>query len=397
MAVLNETPAGERLHITFFGKRNAGKSSVVNAVTGQDLAVVSEKAGTTTDPVEKTMEILPLGPVLIVDTPGTDDVGELGEKRVERSYREMERTDIAILVVDGEKGLSAEDRDLIERFEAKQLPYLVVYNKADLIETRRSLKDNEIEVSAKSGWHIRELKDKIAAIKPQSQEKPIIRDLVDPGDIVVLVIPIDASAPKGRLILPQQQVLRELLDIGAMGICCRETELPQTLEALSHPPALVVTDSQAFKKVAAVVPTTVRLTSFSILMARHKGFLKTAVEGVKKLDTLKDGDIILMAEGCTHHRQCQDIGTVKLPHWIEKKTGRRLVFETSSGKGFPKDLSRYAMVVHCGGCMQNGREIRSRMEEAVRQGVPFSNYGTVIAEINGILPRSLEVLDGHLE
>lgn len=397
MAVLNETPAGERLHITFFGKRNAGKSSVVNAVTGQDLAVVSEKAGTTTDPVEKAMEILPLGPVLIVDTPGTDDVGDLGEKRVARSYREMARTDIAVLVVDGEKGLSDEDQDLIGRFKAKNLPYLVVYNKADLAEGNRSLKANEIEVSAKTGWHIRELKDKLASMNPQIKEQPIIKDLVKTGDVVVLVIPIDASAPKGRLILPQQQVLRELLDIGAMGICCRETELPQTLEALTHAPALVVTDSQAFKKVAAVVPPAVKLTSFSILMARHKGFLKTAVQGVKQLYALQDGDKILMAEGCTHHRQCQDIGTVKLPHWIEKKTGKSLVFETSSGKGFPGDLRRYALVVHCGGCMQNAREVRSRMEEAVRQGIPFTNYGTVIAEINGILPRSLEVLDGHWE
>jgi [FeFe] hydrogenase H-cluster maturation GTPase HydF len=397
MAVLNETPAGERLHITFFGKRNAGKSSVVNAVTGQDLAVVSEKAGTTTDPVEKAMEILPLGPVLIVDTPGTDDVGDLGEKRVARSYREMARTDIAVLVVDGEKGLSDEDQDLIARFKAKNLPYLVVYNKADLAEGNRSLKANEIEVSAKTGWHIRELKDKLASMNPQIKEQPIIKDLVKTGDVVVLVIPIDASAPKGRLILPQQQVLRELLDIGAMGICCRETELPQTLEALTHAPALVVTDSQAFKKVASVVPPAVKLTSFSILMARHKGFLKTAVQGVKQLYALQDGDKILMAEGCTHHRQCQDIGTVKLPHWIEKKTGKSLVFETSSGKGFPGDLRRYALVVHCGGCMQNAREIRSRMEEAVRQGIPFTNYGTVIAEINGILPRSLEVLDGHWE
>lgn len=397
MAVLNETPAGERLHITFFGKRNAGKSSVVNAVTGQDLAVVSEKAGTTTDPVEKAMEILPLGPVLIVDTPGTDDVGDLGEKRVARSYREMARTDIAVLVVDGEKGLSDEDQDLIGRFKAKNLPYLVVYNKADLAEGNRSLKANEIEVSAKTGWHIRELKDKLASMNPQIKEQPIIKDLVKTGDVVVLVIPIDASAPKGRLILPQQQVLRELLDIGAMGICCRETELPQTLEALTHAPALVVTDSQAFKKVASVVPPAVKLTSFSILMARHKGFLKTAVQGVKQLYALQDGDKILMAEGCTHHRQCQDIGTVKLPHWIEKKTGKSLVFETSSGKGFPGDLRRYALVVHCGGCMQNAREVRSRMEEAVRQGIPFTNYGTVIAEINGILPRSLEVLDGHWE
>lgn len=397
MAVLNETPAGERLHITFFGKRNAGKSSVVNAVTGQDLAVVSEKAGTTTDPVEKAMEILPLGPVLIVDTPGTDDVGDLGEKRVARSYREMARTDIAVLVVDGEKGLSDEDQDLIGRFKAKNLPYLVVYNKADLAEGNRSLKANEIEVSAKTGWHIRELKDKLASMNPQIKEQPIIKDLVKTGDVVVLVIPIDASAPKGRLILPQQQVLRELLDIGAMGICCRETELPQTLEALTHAPALVVTDSQAFKKVASVVPPAVKLTSFSILMARHKGFLKTAVQGVKQLYALQDGDKILMAEGCTHHRQCQDIGTVKLPHWIEKKTGKSLVFETSSGKGFPGDLRRYALVVHCGGCMQNAREIRSRMEEAIRQGIPFTNYGTVIAEINGILPRSLEVLDGHWE
>lgn len=397
MAVLNETPAGERLHITFFGKRNAGKSSVVNAVTGQDLAVVSEKAGTTTDPVEKAMEILPLGPVLIVDTPGTDDVGDLGEKRVARSYREMARTDIAVLVVDGEKGLSDEDQDLIGRFKAKNLPYLVVYNKADLAEGNRSLKANEIEVSAKTGWHIRELKDKLASMNPQIKEQPIIKDLVKTGDVVVLVIPIDASAPKGRLILPQQQVLRELLDIGAMGFCCRETELPQTLEALTHAPALVVTDSQAFKKVASVVPPAVKLTSFSILMARHKGFLKTAVQGVKQLYALQDGDKILMAEGCTHHRQCQDIGTVKLPHWIEKKTGKSLVFETSSGKGFPGDLRRYALVVHCGGCMQNAREIRSRMEEAIRQGIPFTNYGTVIAEINGILPRSLEVLDGHWE
>lgn len=397
MAVLNETPAGERLHITFFGKRNAGKSSVVNAVTGQDLAVVSEKAGTTTDPVEKAMEILPLGPVLIVDTPGTDDVGDLGEKRVARSYREMARTDIAVLVVDGKKGLSDEDQDLIGRFKAKNLPYLVVYNKADLAEGNRSLKANEIEVSAKTGWHIRELKDKLASMNPQIKEQPIIKDLVKTGDVVVLVIPIDASAPKGRLILPQQQVLRELLDIGAMGICCRETELPQTLEALTHAPALVVTDSQAFKKVASVVPPAVKLTSFSILMARHKGFLKTAVQGVKQLYALQDGNKILMAEGCTHHRQCQDIGTVKLPHWIEKKTGKSLVFETSSGKGFPGDLRRYALVVHCGGCMQNAREIRSRMEEAIRQGIPFTNYGTVIAEINGILPRSLEVLDGHWE
>ena len=395
MATLNETPAGERLHITFFGKRNAGKSSVVNAVTGQDLAVVSEKAGTTTDPVEKTMEILPLGPVLIVDTPGTDDVGELGAKRVARSYREMERTDIAVLVVDGGKGLSEEDKALISRFKEKDLPYLVVYNKADLRENLPDRGDNEIDVSAKTGWHIDELKEKIAAMQPKSEDKPIISDLVAMGDVVVLVIPIDESAPKGRLILPQQQVLRELLDIGAMGICCRETELPETLASLQNPPALVVTDSQAFKKVASVVPRSVLLTSFSILMARHKGFLKTAVDGVHALDHLQDGDKILMAEGCTHHRQCYDIGTDKLPHWIQKQTGKQLVFETSSGKSFPADLSPYAMVVHCGGCMQSGKEIKSRMARAVRQHVPFTNYGTVIAEINGILDRSLEVLDGH--
>ncbi len=387
---LNSTVSAERAHIGFFGLRNAGKSSLVNAVTGQQLSVVSEVKGTTTDPVKKAMELLPMGPVVIIDTPGIDDQGELGEQRVARAKQVIGQTDIAILVVDAQKGISLTDRELIDLFIKRKLPYITVYNKADLLSQLPSETENEIYVSAETGTGIHALKEKIAAIaKSAKNDRKIVSDLVNHGDTVILVTPIDAAAPKGRLILPQQQTLRELLDIGAVSMVVRETELESALSALKAPPRLVITDSQVFGVVSKILPKTVELTSFSILFARYKGDLATVVNGAAKLDKLQDGDKILISEGCTHHRQCNDIGTVKLPGWIDEYTGKKLSYSFTSGGEFPDDLSQYALVVHCGGCMLNERDMKSRLEHCANQGVAVTNYGIAIAQMHGILKRSL--------
>ena len=398
---LNDKVSAERVHIGFFGLRNAGKSSVVNAVTGQSLSLVSETKGTTTDPVQKAMELLPIGPVVIIDTPGIDDVGTLGEMRVKRAMQVLDKTDIAILVVDAEKGLQQADQELLKLFEKKKIPHITVYNKSDLLATVPSLpeklqeKNDAIYVSAKSGDQIYELKERIGALtkaaSAKADEKRIVTDLIQPEDVVVLVVPIDSAAPKGRLILPQQQTIRDVLESGAISVVTRETELPQTLRALGKKPALVITDSQAFQKVNADTPADVPLTSFSILFARYKGDLKESVHGAAQLDKLQNGDTVLISEGCTHHRQCGDIGTVKLPNWIRKYTGKELSFEFTSGGEFPEDLSPYALVVHCGGCMLNEREMKARIARAVAQNVPITNYGICIAQVHGILRRSVEM------
>ena len=395
---LNDTPSGERVHIGFFGRRNAGKSSLVNAVTGQEMAVVSDVKGTTTDPVRKAMELLPIGPVMIIDTPGFDDAGALGEKRVQRTKQILNHTDVAVLVVDAAAGMADCDRELIGIFEEKEIPYLVVYNKADLLgpvsagSRAEEPQDRTVYVSALRGEGIHELKERIAALgKSASAPQPLVSDLIRPADLVVLVIPIDSSAPKGRLILPQQQVIRDILEAGGAAICVKDTELSAVLDKLPGKPAMVITDSQAFGRVSADVPEDVLLTSFSILMARYKGLLDTAVEGVAAIDRLKDGDTVLIAEGCTHHRQCEDIGTVKIPAWLHKHTGKKLKIETCSGQSFPEDLSSYALIIHCGGCMLNEREIRYRMKCAKDQGVPMTNYGIAIAHLHGILKRSVQV------
>lgn len=398
---LNDKVSAERVHIGFFGLRNAGKSSVVNAVTGQSLSLVSETKGTTTDPVQKAMELLPIGPVVIIDTPGIDDVGTLGEMRVKRAMQVLDKTDIAILVADAEKGLQQADQELLKLFEKKKIPHITVYNKSDLLATVPSLpeklqeKNDAIYVSAKSGDQIYELKERIGALtkaaSAKADEKRIVADLIQPEDVVVLVVPIDSAAPKGRLILPQQQTIRDVLESGAISVVTRETELPQTLRALGKKPALVITDSQAFQKVNADTPADVPLTSFSILFARYKGDLKEAVHGAAQLDKLQNGDTVLISEGCTHHRQCGDIGTVKLPNWIRNYTGKELSFEFTSGGEFPEDLSPYALVVHCGGCMLNDREMKARIARAVAQNVPITNYGICIAQVHGILKRSVEL------
>ena len=388
---MNNTPASERIHIGFFGRRNAGKSSIVNAVTGQELAVVSDVKGTTTDPVYKTMELLPLGPVMIIDTPGFDDEGMLGELRVKKTKQILNKTDIAVLVVDAAEGLKECDRELIRLFEAKRLGYLIVYNKSDLLDDIPAAGEKEIYASALKKEHIFEVKERIGALKEQTEEKCIIADKLDRGDFVVLVVPIDSAAPKGRLILPQQQTIRDILDAGAMAIVTKESELTTTLEGLGKKPAMVITDSQVFKAVAPMVPKDIPLTSFSILMARYKGLLDAAAPGAAAVEHLKDGDTILIAEGCTHHRQCDDIGTVKIPNWLRKYTGKDIKIETCSGTEFPEVLTKYAMVIHCGGCMLNEREVRYRTKCAVDQGVPITNYGTLIAYMNGILKRSLEI------
>lgn len=388
---MNNTPASERIHIGFFGRRNAGKSSIVNAVTGQELAVVSDVKGTTTDPVYKTMELLPLGPVMIIDTPGFDDEGMLGELRVKKTKQVLNKTDIAVLVVDAAEGLKECDRELIRLFEAKRIGYLIVYNKSDLLDEIPAAGEKEIYASALKKEHIFKVKERIGALKEQTEEKCIIADKLDRGDFVVLVVPIDSAAPKGRLILPQQQTIRDILDAGAMAIVTKESELTTTLEGLGKKPAMVITDSQVFKAVAPMVPKDIPLTSFSILMARYKGLLDAAAPGAAAVEHLKDGDTILIAEGCTHHRQCDDIGTVKIPNWLRKYTGKDIKIETCSGTEFPEDLTKYAMVIHCGGCMLNEREVRYRTKCAVDQGVPITNYGTLIAYMNGILKRSLEI------
>ena len=387
---LNSTPSAERTHIGFFGRRNAGKSSVVNAVTNQQMSVVSDYAGTTTDPVTKAMELLPLGPVVIIDTPGFDDEGSLGELRVKRTKQTLNRVDIAVLIVDGTVGKTESDEELLGIFREKKIPYIVVYNKSDL-NGLKSYPDG-ISVSALTGENIGQLKEKIAALnKSSGEERKICEGIIDPGDLAVLVVPIDSSAPKGRLILPQQQTIRDILDSGASAVVCRETELAETLDRLGTKPSVVITDSQAFKKVSQIVPETIPLTSFSILMARYKGFLESAVRGAAAIDTLKNGDSVLISEGCTHHRQCEDIGTVKLPRWLREYTGKDLKISTSSGREFPEDLSGFSLIIHCGGCMLNEREMTYRRNHALDSSVPITNYGTAIARMNGILERSLEV------
>ena len=395
---LNETVSAERLHIGFFGMRNAGKSSVVNAVTSQDLAVVSDVKGTTTDPVRKAMELLPLGPVVIIDTPGLDDEGELGLLRVKKARRVLAQTDIALLVVDATVGLSDLDRALIADFQERNLPHIVIYNKADLLESRAALPENGIYVSAVTGENIYQLKEKIGALsKDQENQKRIVGDLLAPGDVVVLVVPIDSAAPKGRLILPQQQTIRDILDAGCMPLACRDTELVRTLESLKAPPKMVITDSQVFGRIKDLVPREIPLTSFSILMARYKGELSELVRGAAQLSRLKDGDKILISEGCTHHRQCDDIGTVKMPKWIGKFSNAQICFDFTSGGGFPENLGDYALVVHCGGCMLNEKEMKHRIRSAMAAEVPIVNYGVAIAHMNGILRRSLEVFPQILE
>lgn len=408
---LQNTPSSERIHISFFGCRNAGKSSLVNAVTGQELSVVSSVPGTTTDPVQKAMELLPLGPVVIIDTPGFDDLGMLGEKRVQKTRQTLAKTDIAVLVADGIRGLSASDLELISLFCEKKLPWLLVWNKADLTDTPEQdffltqlppelsnefssiKKEAQIAVSAHTGYHIFELKERLAHLqKILPEKKQLVGDLLQPGSVVVLVTPIDESAPKGRMILPQQMMIRDVLDGGCMAFVTKETELKATLQALQNPPALVITDSQAFGFVSKVLPPDIPLTSFSILMARYKGFLGTAVTGIQALDTLQNGDTVLIAEGCTHHRQCNDIGTVKIPRWLLSSTGKRLTIRTCSGTEFPEDLSGISLVIHCGGCMLNEREVQSRMQRAVSQHIPFTNYGILISKMNGILERALKPL-----
>ena len=413
MANMNETPSGERVHIGFFGRRNAGKSSIVNAVTGQELAVVSDVKGTTTDPVSKAMEILPLGPVVVIDTPGFDDEGGLGEKRVAQAKKILGKTDIAVLVVDASEGLKATDGELAVLFRERNIPFLVALNKSDIAEDSEDhvLAEEEpgllqavasgsqgmIHVSALSGGGIYELRERIAALKPAGNEGRIVADKINAGDLIVLVVPIDKAAPKGRLILPQQQTIRDILDAGAASLVVRDSELEAALKSIGRKPDLVITDSQVFGKVDKIVPDDVPLTSFSILMARYKGLLDEAVKGVAAVKDLKDGDRVLIAEGCTHHRQCGDIGTVKIPKWLAEHTGKELVCETASGTGFPEDLSGYALVVHCGGCMLNEKEVIRRTKQAADQGVPITNYGTLIAYLHGILSRSLEIFPEYAD
>ncbi|WP_125141225.1 [FeFe] hydrogenase H-cluster maturation GTPase HydF [Clostridium transplantifaecale] len=391
---LNQTPSGERVHIGFFGKRNAGKSSLVNAVTGQDLAIVSDVKGTTTDPVYKSMELLPLGPVMIIDTPGIDDEGELGEKRIGKSRQILNKTDIAVLVVDAAAGKGEQEEELIHIFRKKNIPYLIVYNKTDLtgesVTEDAGAERHEIWVSAATGYHIHEFKERIAGlVTPEGDGRRLVADLIKPSDLIVLVIPVDKAAPKGRLILPQQQVIRDILDTGASAVMCRENELKTVLSSLNMQPKLVITDSQVFAAVDKMVPDHILMTSFSILFARYKGDLRQACQGARALKTVEDSDRILISEGCTHHRQCGDIGTQKLPSWIREYTGREPEFVFTSGTQFPEDLSGYHMVIHCGGCMLNEREMKYRLRMAVDQNVPMTNYGIAIACMTKILDRSI--------
>lgn len=388
---LQDTPSSERVQIGFFGCRNAGKSSLVNAVTNQEMAVVSPVKGTTTDPVTKAMELLPLGPVLIIDTPGIDDEGGLGEQRVKRTKQILNRIDCAVLVVDSVAGKTKADEELLNLFQEKQIPFLVAYNKSDLQLPILSGK-NEVAVSALLKTGIEELKERIAALGKENQkERILVRDLVKAEDLVVLVTPIDSSAPKGRLILPQQQTIRDLLEADAIPVVTKENTLKTTLESLAKKPAMVITDSQAFAQVSKDTPLDIPLTSFSILMARYKGFLEGAVQGVAAIETLQDGDKVLICEGCTHHRQCEDIGTVKIPRWLRQHTGKELELVHTSGKDFPEDLSPYRLVIHCGGCMLNEREVAYRQKCAADAGIPFTNYGIAIAYMTGILKRSIEI------
>ena len=389
---LNDTVSAERIHIGFFGLRNAGKSSVVNAVTGQKLSLVSDVKGTTTDPVQKAMELLPLGPVVIIDTPGIDDTGTLGEMRAERARQTLTHTDIAILVTDANNPLTDTEKELAEVFNEKNIPYITVYNKSDLLENVPNPGKNEIYVSAKNNTNIYELKELIGSLSGKSKEqKPLLGDLINKNDIAVLVTPIDSAAPKGRMILPQQNAIRDVLDNSCINIVVKESELEYALSIMNKKPKIVVTDSQAFEKVSKIVPEDIPLTSFSIVFARYKGILKEAVKGASMLNKLNDGDKILISEGCTHHRQCEDIGTVKLPKWITAFSGKKLEFEFTSGREFPDDVSSYALVIHCGGCMLNEREMISRMQTCVNEVTPITNYGTAIAFMNNILKRTLEV------
>lgn len=388
---LQDTPSSERVQIGFFGCRNAGKSSLVNAVTNQEMAVVSPVKGTTTDPVTKAMELLPLGPVLIIDTPGIDDEGGLGEQRVKRTKQILNRIDCAVLVVDSVTGKTKADEELLNLFQEKQIPFLIAYNKSDLQMPVLS-KENEVAVSALQKTGIEELKERIAALGKENQkERMLVRDLIKAEDLVVLVTPIDSAAPKGRLILPQQQTIRDLLDADAIPVVTKENTLKTTLESLAKKPAMVITDSQAFAQVSKDTPLDIPLTSFSILMARYKGFLEGAVQGVAAIETLRDRDKVLICEGCTHHRQCEDIGTVKIPRWLRQHTGKELELVHTSGKDFPEDLSPYRLVIHCGGCMLNEREVAYRQKCAADAGIPFTNYGIAIAYMTGILKRSIEI------
>lgn len=400
---MNDTPRGERLHIALFGRRNAGKSSLINAITGQKIAIVSEHKGTTTDPVYKAMELLPLGPVVLIDTPGLDDEGELGQERIKKTREVLDRTDLALVLMDGTLGLSAWEDELVHTLKERKIPFLFLINKEDQmldmdqkVELKMEISDRydipSLLLSASQGTGVEELKRRLGQLEKgrKQSEKRIVGDLVKTGDFVLLVIPIDKAAPKGRLILPQQQTIRDLLDAGASVIVVRDTELKDTLERLPERPKLIITDSQAFGKVSQIVPRDVLLTSFSILFARYKGELSDLVQGAKVLEELQDGDRILMAEGCTHHRQCDDIGTVKIPAWIREYTKKEILIETSSGNSFPKDLSSYKMIVHCGACTLNEKEMKSRMERAKEQQIPMVNYGILIAYMNGILKRSLE-------
>lgn len=397
---LNNTPSSNRLHIGIFGKRNAGKSSIINGITGQNLAIVSDVLGTTTDPVLKAMEILPLGPVVIIDTPGLDDEGDLGTLRMQKAYQVLNKTDVAVLVVDGTVGFTHEDDAIFAQIKKKNIPYVIVFNKEDLVDEADSAKIDTtnlcpcIWVSAHSASQMYELKELIASQVPEVKDEfPIIRDLVEKNDFVVLVIPIDSAAPKGRLILPQQQTIRDLLEVNAVSITVQDTQLADTLASLEggKKPKLVVTDSQAFASVSKDVPDDILLTSFSILFARHKGNLWSLVEGAHAIDSLEEGDTVLISEGCTHHRQCDDIGTVKMPRWIKNYTGIDVNVEFTSGTEFPLDLSKYKLIIHCGGCVLNEREMKYRIQCAADAGVPMTNYGTAIAHMHGILERSLEV------
>jgi len=392
---LNQTPSSERIHIAFFGRRNAGKSSLINAVTAQQLSIVSDVKGTTTDPVQKAMELLPLGPVVVIDTPGLDDEGELGKLRVEKSYQVLAKTDFAILVIDATIGKTEDDQKLIEAFQSRKLPYLIAWNKADSASIPQ-LSENEIAVSAQTGENIHALKELLAKLAKKTEpQKRIVSDLISAGDFVVLVVPIDEAAPKGRLILPQQQTIRDILDAHANAIVVQTAELSDTLKKLGNLPKLVICDSQAFGEVQKIVPDTLPLTSFSILFARYKGNLRQAVEGANLLDCLQDGDRILISEGCTHHRQCNDIGAVKLPNWILGYTQKKLEFSWTSGGEFPKDLSDYRLIIHCGGCMLNEQEMQYRLRFAKEQNIPMTNYGIAIAKMNGILERSIAIFEDN--
>lgn len=400
---MNQTPSANRTHIGIFGKRNAGKSSLINAITGQNYAIVSDVLGTTTDPVLKSMELLPLGPVVIIDTPGLDDEGELGALRIQKAYQILNKTDIAVLVIDASFGVTKEDSEILKRIHEKEIPCVIVVNKSDIYpncnleDLPLPDSDSAILVSSKTGEHIHELKELLAQQASQDTiQKSIVADLLNPLDFVVLVVPIDSAAPKGRLILPQQQTIRDILEAKASAIVVQETELAETLNSLGKKPKMVITDSQVFKKVSAVTPDDILLTSFSILFARYKGNLKILVNGASALDSLKNGDRILISEGCTHHRQCDDIGTVKLPNWIRSYTKKEIEFEFTSGTEFPLDLSSYKMIVHCGGCMLNEREMKYRLKCAEDAKIPITNYGTCIAYINGILNRSLEPVKDFL-